>query len=141
MKKTKLLVALLAIGLITSSPCYGVEPYVIITKAFTTHANGEEATEFPVLAVVVCHVNFRVFGTEGRYYKVTAITNALGEKIEYSDRVPPGEYMFSNSHHVREGEPGDIELCQYKVKLKKRRDGTAMLKDTDSALSQITIVE
>ena len=142
MKTSKIILISLVIGIIISSPCYGAEPFVIITSAYTTFDYGERSTEFEVWDAVVCHIDFSVFGSADKYYKIVGITKTLGETATFKTKVPPGDYSIANIHHVTdEYQPGYANMCQYKVKIKRGRDGIQLVKDTDTALSEISIVE
>jgi len=141
MKKTILIVVCAAMTLIVSSPCYADEPYVQITSAYTTDDSFVDTTEFGLWDPVVCHIEYSVSGSADKYYKVVGMTRVLGEKVAFVDRVPPGNYAVATIHHVTgDAQPG-TEICQYKIKLKKRKNGILMVLDTDSAISEITIVE
>jgi hypothetical protein len=141
MKKAILIVACAAMTLIVSSPCYADEPYVQITSAYTTDDSFVDCTEFGLWDPIVCHIEYTVSGTADKYYKVVGMTQVFGDKVAFVDRVPPGNYAVATIHHVTgDAQPG-TEICQYKIKLKKRTNGTLMVLDTDSAISEITIVE
>ena len=141
MKKTILIVACVAMTLIVSSPCYADEPYVQITSAYTTDDQFVDSTEFGLWDPVVCHIEYTVSGNADKYYKIVGMTRLLGEKIAFSDRLPPGNYSVETIYQVTgDAQPG-TEVCQYKIKLKKRRNRILTVLDTDSAISQITIVE
>jgi hypothetical protein len=142
MKTKRLIWVSLAMVLIATSSTHGAEPYVIIKNAYTTYDNHQENSEFRVWESVICHIEFKVFGNVDKYYKVFAITKTLGETVQFVTKVPPGDYAMTNIHYVTDQfVPGYTETCEYKIKLKKRRLGVLELKDMDSALSQITIVE
>jgi hypothetical protein len=142
MKTKRLIWVSLAMALIATSFAYGAEPYVIIKNAYTTYDNYQESSEFRVWEAVVCHIEFKVFGDANKYYKVFAITKTLGETSTFITKVPPGDYEMTNIHYVTDQfVPGYTETCEYKIKLKKRRKGVLELKDMDSSLSQITIVD
>ena len=142
MKTTNLIVAFVTMALMVSSPCFAVEPYIQITKAYTTDTNGLETDEFEVGDTVVCRVEFTVVGNEGKNYRVVGMIQALGETEYFKEKYTPDDYMFESSKLVTgQFEPGAVEQCLYKVKVKKGRNGVLYLKDTDSAICEVAILE
>lgn len=140
MKATSMITAIAAMVLIVASHSYAVEPYVKITRAYTTDQAGMAADEFRVGDTASCRIEFTLVGTEGRNYKVFGMIHAFGETAFFNEKHTPGEYVLESIHTVS-GAPGSMEQCLYKVKLKKRSNGTLVLKDTDSSLSEVAILE
>jgi hypothetical protein len=140
MKTPSLIIAFLAVAMVVASPCYAVEPYIKITRAYTTDQNGAETDEFQGGDTVVCRIELTVVGNAGRNYKVLGMIDALGTTAYFNERHTPGEYMLESVHTVS-GVPGSMEQCLYKVKLKKRKNGVLELKDADSALSEVAVLE
>jgi len=142
MKKIISTVACVAMAFIMFTPCHAEEPFVQILDAYTTDDGGVETSEFQVWDAVCCHIEFSISGKPDKYYKVVGMTGTLGDESVFQVKLPPGNYTQTTVHLVTDAfGPGTIQACQYKIKLKKRQSGSLVVMDTDSAMSEITIVE
>ena len=137
MKKSAMIIALVAMALVIGSPCYAQEAGIIMTGAYTTMENGTPSTEFERWQAVICHMEYEIFGNPDKYYKVVGVTNTLGDTVVVTDKVPPGVYNIVTIHLVEDFHDLGPYTVNYKLKLKKK----GVLLDLAQAASEITVIE
>jgi hypothetical protein len=137
MKKSAMIIALVAMALVIVSPCQAEEAGIIMTGAYTTMENGTPSTEFEPWQAVICHMEYEVFGNPDKYYKVVGVTNTLGDTVVVTDKVPPGVYNIVTIHLVEDFHDLGPYTVNYKLKLKKK----GVLLDLAQAASEITVIE
>ena len=137
MKKSAMIIALVAMALVIVSPCYAEEAGIIMTGAYTTMENGTPSTEFERWQAVICHMEYEIFGNPDKYYKVVGVTNTLGDTVVVDDKVPPGVYNIVTIHLVE----GDLDLGSYTVNYKLKLKKKGVLLDLAQATSETTVIE